>query len=504
MRGGIALLVFAGALSANAAVAADAGWPAYGGDQGGQRYSTAAQIRPDNVSDLQQAWSYSTRDLATKGDAIKRASFENTPILADGRLYVCSPFDEVSALDPGTGKELWRFDPKIDPKLHYPNDFVCRGVTYWNSGKNAVCATRIFVATNDRRLIALDARTGKLCAAFGDNGTVAIAQFPALDRKAGAQITSAPVVSHGIVVVGSSIDDNQRVAETRGTVHAFDAWTGQPKWSFDPIPRTPDARNAASWSGNGAAVTGAANVWAPMSVDEARGLVFLPTTSPSPDFFGGMRPGDNRYADSVVALSIATGEVAWSFQITHHDVWDYDVPAQPTLGMVTYRGQTRPAVIQPPKQGLVFTVDRETGKPFIPVEERRVPQNGAPGEQLSPTQPFPIAPKPLAPARARPEDAFGLTFWDRGRCRDMMANARAGTIYTPPSTQGTILYPFTGGGTNWGGLAFDPAHDIAHVNTSRATHLVTLIPRKDFAAARAANPDKEVSPQAGAPYGMEC
>jgi quinoprotein glucose dehydrogenase len=503
MRGGIALLVFAGALSANTAIAADAGWPAYGGDQGGQRYSPAAQIRPDNVTNLEQAWSYSTRDLVTKGDAIKRASFENTPILADGRLYVCSPFDEVSALDPGTGKELWRFDPKIDPKLHYPNDFVCRGVAHWNSGRNGVCATRIFVATNDRRLIALDAGTGKPCAGFGANGTVAIAQFPALERKAGAQITSAPVVSRGIVVVGSSIDDNQRVAETRGTVHAFDAETGQPKWSFDPIPRTPDARNAASWSGNGAAVTGAANVWAPMSVDEARGLVFLPTTSPSPDFFGGMRPGDNRYADSVVALSIETGQVAWSFQITHHDVWDYDVPAQPTLGTVTYRGQTRPAVIQPTKQGLVFTLDRETGKPFIPVEERRVPQNGVPGEQLSPTQPFPIVPKPLAPIRARPEDAFGLTFWDRGRCRDMMANARAGTIYTPPSTQGTILYPFTGGGTNWGGLAFDPAHDIAYVNTSSAMHLVTLIPHKDFAAARAANPDKEVSPQAGAPYGMK-
>lgn len=503
MRGGVFAFVFAGALCARAACAAEPGWPAYGGDQGGQRYSSASQIRPDNVAQLEQAWSYSTGDLATKGDAIRRASFENTPILADGRLYVCSPFDEVSALDPGSGKELWRFDPKIDPKLHYPNDFVCRGVTYWNDGRNAACSARIFVATNDRRLIALDAATGRPCTGFGDKGTVTVAQFPAMVRKGEVQITSAPVISQGVIVVGSSIDDNQRVAEVHGVVHAFDAQTGRPRWSFDPIPRSPAAPNAASWSGAGAAQTGAANIWAPMSADDARGLVFLPTTSPSPDFYGGMRPGDNRYADSVVALHVQTGQVAWAFQITHHDVWDYDLPAQPTLGTVTWRGQTRPAVIQPTKQGLVFTLDRETGQPLIPVEERKVPQNGAPGEQLSPTQPFPIAPKPLAPIRARPDDAFGLTFWDRGQCRDKIAGARAGAIYTPPSTQGTILYPFTGGGTNWGGLAFDAAHDIAYVNTSSAMHLVTLIPRKDFAAARAAHPDREVSPQLGAPFAMK-
>jgi len=485
--------------------AADTGWPAYGGDQGGQRYSNASQITAANVGTLQQAWTYSTGDMASKGDAMKRSAFENTPILADGRLYVCSPFDEVSALDPGSGKPLWRFDPKIDPAVHYPNDFVCRGVTYWQDAKHpsAVCAARIFLATNDRRLIALDAKTGKPCAGFGNAGTVTIATVPDMVRKGEVQITSAPVVSHGIIVVGSSIDDNQRVREVRGTVHAFDALTGAPKWSFDPIPRSPAAPNAASWSGAGAAMTGAANVWAPMSVDDARALVFLPTTSPSPDFFGGMRPGDNRYADSVVALHVETGQVAWAFQVTHHDVWDYDVPAQPTLGTVTYRGKTRPAVIQTTKQGLVFTLDRETGQPLIPVEERAVPQNGAPGEQLSPTQPFPIAPKPLSPTRARPADAFGLTFWDRGACRDKIAKARAGEIYTPPSLKGTILYPFTGGGSNWGGLAFDAARDVVYVNTTSAMHLVTLIPRKDFAAVDAANPDKEVSPQTGTPYGMK-
>jgi quinoprotein glucose dehydrogenase len=490
---------------ATQAFAADPGWPAYGGDQGGQRYSGAREITPDNVNHLKRAWIFSTEDMKTKGAAMKHASFENTPILAGGRLYVCSPFDEVSALDPGTGKQIWRFDPRIDPDIRYPNDDVCRGVTYWQDPKraNGVCAARLFLATNDRRLIALDAASGKPCDGFGDKGTVTITTVPDLVRKGEMQITSAPVVSHGVIVVGSSIDDNQRVREVRGVVHAFDAVTGQSKWSFDPIPRNPAAPNAASWSGAGAADTGAANVWAPMSVDEARGLVFLPTTSPSPDFFGGMRPGDNRYADSVVALNIATGQVVWAFQITHHDVWDYDVPAQPTLATVTYKGRTRPAVIQTTKQGLVFTLDRETGQPLIPVEERAVPRGGVPGEQLSPTQPFPIAPKPLSPIRARPDDAYGLTFWDRGACRDKISKARAGDIYTPPSLQGTILYPFTGGGSNWGGIAFDAAHDVAYVNTTSAMHLVTLIPRKDFAAVDAANPDKEVSPQAGTPYGMK-
>ncbi|MGD0143737.1 MAG: pyrroloquinoline quinone-dependent dehydrogenase [Rhizomicrobium sp.] len=492
--------------AAPSAWGSDVGWPAYGGDQGGQRFSAAAQITPANVGALTQSWTYSTGDMATKGAAMQRASFENTPILDEGRLFLCSPFDEVSALDPGTGRQLWRFDPKIDPGERYPNAFVCRGVTFWRDAKappNGFCAARIFVATNDRRLIALDAKTGNKCTGFGDKGTIAIPPSPKMYRSGEVQITSAPVVTHGLIIVGSSIDDNQRVDAPHGTVHAYDAVTGALRWSFDPIPRDPTAPNAASWSGAGSAATGAANVWAPMSVDEGRGLVFLPTTSPSPDFFGGARPGDNRYADSIVAVYAETGKVAWSFQVTHHDVWDYDVPAQPTLATVTYKGKTEPAVIQATKQGLIFTLDRMTGAPLIPVEERRVPQGGAPGEQLWPTQPFPIAPKPLAPTWIKPGDTYGITFWDRGACRNKIANARAEGLYTPPSTRGTIIYPFTGGGTNWGGLAFDPRRDIVYVNTSSMMHLVTLIPRGQFAAAKRAQPNKEISPQSGTPFGME-
>jgi quinoprotein glucose dehydrogenase len=240
-----------------------------------------------------------------------------------------------------------------------------------------------------------------------------------------------------------------------------------------------------------------------MSVDEARGLVFLPVSSTSPDFFGGLRVGNGAYANSIVALHVETGDVAWSFQTTHHDVWDYDLPAQPTLGMVNYNGQTVAAVLQPTKQGLLFTVNRDTGVPIIPVVERKVPQGGAPGERLSPTQPIPIAPAPLSPSRIKPENAIGLTYWDRGKCHDAIAAARHDGLYTPPSLQGTLIYPFTGGGTNWGGLAFDAAHDIVYVNTSNIIHLVTLIRRGEYSAIEERFFDKEVSPNEGAPFGMK-
>jgi quinoprotein glucose dehydrogenase len=489
---GAGLVASCGPAPVKAPAAPDVDWPYYGADAGGQRFSPAAQVTPANVRSLKIAWSYSTGDAGPGGT--RDFAFENTPILAGGRLYVCSPFNEVAALDPATGRQLWRFDPKVDRGVEYPNSYACRGVAYWRdpaAAPSAPCAARIFMNAVDRRLFALDAGTGALCPGFGVGGVVDTGAGIKLYRSGEMQITSPPVVARGVVVVGSSIDDNQRVQEITGAVRAYDAVTGKPKWTFDPLA-----------GANPPITAGAANVWAPMSVDEARGLVFLPTTSPSPDFWGGLRPGDDGNADSVVAVKAETGEVAWAFKTVHHDVWDYDNPAQPTLAMVGWQGAPHAAVLQPTKQGLLFTLDRDTGKPVIPVVERPVPQGAAPGDTLSPTQPFPVAPAPLSPSRITPKDAFGIFPWEKDACAKAIAGARAEGLYTPPSLQGTIIYPFTGGGVNWGGLAFDPAHDVVYVNTSSAMHLVRLIPRDKVVATQQAELKLEVGGDVGAPFGM--
>ena len=300
-------------------------WEHWGGDQGGTRFSRLAQITPANVGNLVRAWEFHTGDLESRPPAaMARTKFEATPLFVEDSLILCSPFNEVIALDPGTGSVKWRYDPKISTSQRPANRYNCRGVAYWvddRATEGAACRSRIFMGTNDVRVIALDAKTGVPCADFGENGEVKIDIGKTLLWPGEFQITSAPVVSRGVVVVGSSIADNVRVDAPLGVVRAFDARTGAARWSFDPLVH--DGISA-----------GAANVWAPMSSDESRGLVFLPTTSPSPDFWGGKRPGNDEHANSVVALRSETGELVWSFQTVHHDVWDYDLPAQPTLARI--------------------------------------------------------------------------------------------------------------------------------------------------------------------------
>ena len=476
----------------------------YGVDPGGSRYAELAQINTGNVDRLVTAWNYRTGDLARRDAAVLRHSkFEVTPILVDGRLLICTPFNEVIALDPGDGHELSRFDLKIATDYRPANLFTCRGVAFWRDSGGAAgpCATRVLTVTNDARLIALDLETGRRCAGFGQNGEVRIEPGKPLRWPGEWQMTSAPTVYADLVIVGSSIGDNQRVDEPRGTVRAFDVRTGALRWDWDPIPRRADDPAAVTW-GEGWRQAGAANVWAPMSVDAARHLVFLPTTSPSPDFYGGLRPGDNLYADSVVGLNAETGERVWSFQTVHHDVWDYDVASQPSLASITLDGQRRDVVIQSTKQGLIFVLDRETGQPVLPVEERKAPQGGVAGEVLSPTEPFPADLPPLGVDRVRPEDAFGLTPWDRGACAKAIAASRSEGRFTPPSEQGTLEMPFTGGGTNWGGVAVDGEHARVFANTSNMIHLITLFPAAQFAEFKARFPGKEISPQTGAPFGM--
>jgi quinoprotein glucose dehydrogenase len=481
-------------------------WEHWGGDRGGTRFSPLAMITPANVGNLVKAWQIRTGDLDIRApEVMARTKFQATPLLVENSVIFCSPFNEVIALDPGTGAQKWRFDPKISTAYRVANRYNCRGVAYWvdqQAAEGAACRSRIITNTNDARLIALDANTGAPCADFGTNGEIKIDIGTALDWPGEFQITSAPVVSRGVIVTGSAIGDNRRVDAPLGTVRAFDARTGRPRWSFDPLVHD-------------GIVAGHANVWAPMSVDEERGLVFLPTSSPSPDFWGGKRPGNNEHADSVVALRTETGELVWSFQTVHHDVWDYDVPAQPTLARIDTGAGWRDVVIQPTKQGFVFVLDRETGKPVWPVEERAVPQGGAEGERLSPTQPFPTHVPVLVPQTISPDDVFGLIpFRDRAVCREQLAAARNEGLYTPPSTQGTIIFPFTGGGVNWGGVAFDPISQILYANTSRAVNVVRLISRADaenfkpplghdFGAQRGA-PFAMTRALAVSPLGMPC
>lgn len=497
-------LLFASLLMIGIARADD--WSYYGGDEGGQRFSAATQIDKKNVGDLVRAWSFSTGDLQRRpAEALGRANFEVTPILFDGHLLMCTAFNEVIALDPGTGAVQWRFDPQIPTDREYGNGYTCRGVTAWKdpaAESGAQCAQRVFVGTNDSRLIALDARSGQACGAFGADGIVQIDPGMDLVWSGEFQITSPPVIVGDVIVIGSSISDNARVVAPRGSVRAFDVRTGAPRWTWDPVPRDPNDPATLTW-GEGWKDVGHANVWAPMSVDAKRGLIFLPTSSASPDFFGGLRPGANAHANSVVALKGATGEIAWAYQLVHHDVWDYDTPAQPTLTTLQLNGAPHDVVIQGTKQGFIFVLDRDTGTPLFPIEERGVPQGGVAGEALSPTQPFPTHIPALVPQRLSADDAYGFTPWDRSKCRDLIAQARNDGLYTPPSEQGTLMFPFTGGGINWGGVAFDAQHQILYANTSRLIHLITLFEAARFDEFERRYPDKEVSPQRGAAYGMK-
>ncbi|MGY4311551.1 pyrroloquinoline quinone-dependent dehydrogenase [Bradyrhizobium sp. JR3.5] len=468
-------------------------WEYWGGDRGGQRFSPLTQITSDNVGTLVRGWEFRTGDLDTRPpEVMKRTKFEVTPLFVEDSLIFCTPFNEVIALDPGTGAQKWRFDPKISMAQRPANRFVCRGVAHWTDDRaadGAACKSRIFTGTNDTRLIALDARTGKPCADFGNNGEIKIDAGMKLEWPGEFQITSAPVTGRGVVVVGSAIGDNRRVDAPVGAVRAFDARTGRPRWTFDPLVH--DGVEA-----------GHSNVWAPMSVDEERGLVFLPTTSPSPDFWGGKRPGNDEHANSVVALRIESGEHAWAFQTVHHDVWDYDLPAQPTLARIDTGNGMRDVVIQPTKQGFVFVLDRDTGKPVWPVEERAVPQNGAEGEKLSPTQPFPTHVPPLLTQRMTADDVGGLLPGvGSAACEKLLAQSRNEGLYTPPSTQGTIVYPMTGGGVNWGSAAFDPVNQILFANVSHAAHVITLIPR-DQAKGFNPPPGHDFGQQQGAPFAM--
>ena len=495
-------LAFASAATACGQVSGDTEWPNYGNDPGGMRYSPLTEINRENVSKLKVAWIFHTGDISDGGHDRRRSGFEATPILVDGTLYLTTGFNRVIALDPATGKQRWAYDPRVDLTLDYGDGLVNRGVATWfdSAGTSGqLCRRRIYEATLDARLIALDAATGKPCMDFGDYGQVTLRDVPGY-RAGWYHMTSPPAVIDGLVVVGSSIDDNQRAAMPAGVVRAFDARTGALRWSWDPIPIT--VTTATEKGKEPVRSSGGANAWSIMTVDLERDLIFIPTGTASPDYYGGLRPGDNRWANSVVALHAKTGEVAWGFQLVHHDLWDYDTAAPPLLTTLRHGGEDIPVVIQGNKTGFLYVLNRDTGKPVFPVEERPVPKSDVPGEVASSTQPYPVAPPPLAPQKITADDAWGLTPKDREICRSWIQGLRNEGIFTPPSLQGTLVAPGNLGGMTWSGYAFDPRHSLLFVNTNTLVAKIKLIPRSDFWRDDMRTEDGDYAPQAGAPYGL--
>jgi membrane-bound PQQ-dependent dehydrogenase (glucose/quinate/shikimate family) len=476
-------------------------WPNYGNDPGGMRYSTLSQVNRENVARLKVAWTFHTGDISQGVPGRRPSGFETTPIMVDGKLFLTTPFNRVIALDPETGTQLWAYDPQIDKSWQSGDGLINRGVATWLNSKlssRQPCRRRIFEATIDARLIAIDAGNGKPCLDFGQSGEVSLRNVAGF-RSGWYHMTSPPMVVGEVVIVGSSIDDNGRVDMPSGVVRAFDARTGALRWSWDPIARKPEtaASSAASeWR------SGAANAWSIMSADPESDLVFVPTGSASPDYFGGLRPGDDKWADSVVALRASTGELVWGFQLVHHNLWDYDTAAPPLLASLKRGAKRIPVVIQGNKSGFVYVLDRQTGTPMFPVDERAVPQTDVPGETTSPTQPFPTAPPPLAPQQVSADDAWGRTPEDREACRAELKGLRNEGIFTPPSVRGSLAIPGTIGGMTWSGAAFDPQHGLLVTNTNNFPTKVRVIPRADFDAARDSGEGGEYTAQAGSPYGM--
>ena len=465
----------------------DSEWPVYGHDPGGTKYSPLAQINRHNVKNLHIAWTFHTGDMYDpKGHGGKKSAFESTPLFVNGTLYVTTPFGRLIALDPDTGAEKWAFDPKSDIAAGF-GDFANRGAATWVDSKTR--QRRLYVATIDARLFAIDAATGKACDNFGVGGLVDLhkgLRNPP-HYKSEYEETSPPAVIGDLVIVGSGVADNNYVDAASGEVRAFDARTGKLVWTWDPMPGQR---------------TGAANTWSIISTDPERKLVFLPTGSASPDYYGGERSGNDLYADSLVALHADSGKMAWSFQTVHHDLWDYDVASQPTLFTIRHNGKQIPAIAVGSKTGNLFLLNRETGAPIFGVEERPVPQSDVPGEKTSATQPFPVLPKPLTPQSLTPEMAWGLTDEDRKWCQEMIRSKRSEGIFTPPSVNGSIIFPGNIGGMAWGGAAFDPEHGLLIIPTNRLAAYIRLIPRDQFDAQEGKEPGVEYARMRGTPYGL--
>jgi quinoprotein glucose dehydrogenase len=488
-------------LTALLGAAQDGDWAAYGRDPGGERFSPLDGITRENVASLEVAWTFRTGDTYVPKEG-RPTAFEATPLHVDGTVYISTPVGRVIALDPVSGMQRWAFDAKSPRDMGY-GDFVSRGVSTWQRGSDR----RIFVATIDARLIALDARTGMPIPRFGEQGIVDLRKGLRVSPVGFAdyEVTSPSAVVGDTIVVGSGVADGTSKPHPSGEVRGFDAITGKLKWTWDPVPQDPGALGADTWKNNSAARAGGANAWSVIVSDPSRNLVFVPTSSPSDDYFGGERLGHNLFANSIVALRADTGTRVWHFQTVHHDLWDYDVASPPILFDWRKDGRTTAAVAVASKTGHLFILNRETGVPLIPVEERPVPESDVPGEVAAATQPFPTAPRALAPTSLNPKDAWGITDEDRTWCRETISGLRADGFFTPPSLKGTLVIPGNIGGMAWGGIAHDRVNDLLIMPVNNLAAEVRLIPRDRVDAERQAgrlSGDFEYHPQPDTRYGM--
>ncbi len=449
-------------------------WPAYGGNPGGQRYSPLEQINKGNVAKLRVAWIYDTGDFSDGTVNLIRSTFEATPLVMDGIMYITTPFSRLIALEAETGKELWQFDPKIN-KMMRGNLFINRGVAYWSDGKRK----RIFLGDMEGRLFAIDVVTGRPDPEFGKGGMLDLKRGITENFPEGHyQLTSPVAVCGNIVIAGGLVSDG-RPRGPSGDIRAWDARTGKQLWRFHTVPR-PGEFGHDTWEVDSWKDRGGVNAWSILSVDERKGTVFVPLTSPSYDFFGGDRKGANLFGDSVVALNCKTGKREWHFQTVHHNIWDYDLPAQPILVSVPRDGREVQAIAQITKTGFLFLLDRVTGKPLFDVEERLVPQSNVPGEKTSRTQPFPVKPPPFARQFMTHDELTEVTEESKKECLGLIQDAiLPKSLYHPVSERTTVMFPGTNGGANWGGGSFDPLNHVLYVNSMDVGGLFRMVKRPE-------------------------
>lgn len=493
VRGALLLLAVAAPAWAEQPV-----WDTFNGDLAATKFADAETLTPDSVGGLERAWEVRTGDVSDGTGEVPATVWSATPIYANGTLYLGTPFYRILAIDPGNGEVLWTYDSRSTLEALTQPALKNRGVSYWESGEEGPCERRVLLGTMDARIHAVDADTGTLCEEFGEGGVLNVDQWNDVNAVYPFSLLQPPTVVGDTILFGWSGKDWAAAVTPPGNLMAVDARTGDLLWDTGFIPEELIP------------VTGTANIWSSMSADPELGLVYVPVSSPEPNYWGGNRLSGVPLATSTTAVDVETGEIAWSFQHVRHDIWDYDTPSAPTLIELEREGETVPALVQTTKQGHVWVLDRRTGEPLFPFEERPVPASDAEGEVAAETQPVPTAIVPTVdpefPGVWALADALSL-----GQCSRDAATYRWDGPYTPPSEAGTFLWPATAGGNNWGGASVDPRTNTLFVNTSQVVQVLRLIPRESYEAevreatggSLEGGNESGFHPQEGSPYGIE-